>query len=65
MNYFVTNVIIHGQGHGRRGGGDPRPGGVGGKNFSAAFGGRKIYPWGPAPGKGGWSKIFLPGGVVH
>ena len=44
------------------GGGGGPPGGGGGKNFSAAFGGRKISPWGPAPGKGGWSKIFLPGG---
>ena len=40
------------------------PGGVGGKNFSAAFGGRKISPRGPAPGKGGGRKFFYPGGSL-
>ena len=43
---------IHGQGHGRRGGGDPRPGGWG----------EKFPPRGPAPGEGGGRKFFFPGG---
>ena len=43
-----------------RGGVDP--GGVGGKNFSAAFGGRKIYPRGGGAWVGGSKKIFLARG---
>ena len=45
-----------------RGGADPR--GVGGKNFSAAFGGRKIRSQVLAPGEGGDPKIFCPGGSL-
>ena len=43
-----------------RGGVDP--GGVGGKNFSAAEGGRKIYPRGGGAWVGGSKKIFLARG---
>ena len=45
-------------------GGRVTHGGVGGKNFSATFGGRKISPRGPAPGKGGGRKFFYPGGSL-
>ena len=37
---------------------------VGGKNFSAAFGGRKISPRGRRRGRGGGRKFFYPGGSL-
>ena len=51
-------------GRGTAGGGGVHPRGVGGKNFSAAFGGRKISPRGPASGEGGGRKFFYPGGSL-
>ena len=40
------------------------PEGVGGKNFSAAFGGRKISP-GAGTGKGGGVENFFTRGIVY
>ena len=45
-------------------GGGCTPGGWGVKNFSAAFGGRKISPRGRRRERGGGRKFFYPGGSL-